>query len=336
MTEEQIRAGIAKAVCVRFIDMHSPTPRHSILVEFENPDLLDEMERHSLISAAPNREAYLPTVGTFALLGDDHELYQSARTAYERTIYALWNLYRSEGSSVDHEPAEFEEYANKLYASPAPPGLIALGLYLVKDFGALSPIKMSDNKMTVESFRVTEQLIKMRDPAPWWTWRVQGAREPLPRFAVPGNDLSPMIDEEAAEAVSDPLDEVSFWPLIHPAVEIEARSRFETGHYADAVEWALKVVAQEVRRRTGLTIDGSDLMHKAFSPNRPYLVFDDPIPSTQDSMQQGYMEVFAGTMTGVRNPKAHGMVRLDRRRCIHFLFLASLLADKIDEAIDAP
>jgi hypothetical protein len=41
-------------------------------------------------------------------------------------------------------------------------------------------------------------------------------------------------------------------------------------------------------------------------------------------------------MTGIRNPKAHGMVQLDRRRSIHFLFLASLLADKIDEAVNAP
>jgi len=53
-------------------------------------------------------------------------------------------------------------------------------------------------------------------------------------------------------------------------------------------------------------------------------------------MQQGYLQIFAGTMMAVRNPKAHGFVEIDATRCIHFLFLASLLAHKLDEAQDAP
>jgi uncharacterized protein (TIGR02391 family) len=193
---------------------------------------------------------------------------------------------------------------------------------------------MSEDRLTLERFRVTEQAIGMRAPGPSWEQRVQVSREPFQAFNVPIDLLQAAAygrlgDEEVLQ---DRFAECGFWSLIHPAVTAEARRRFEAGHYADAVEWALKVVAQEVRDRTGLTIDGSALMHTAFSRTRPYLAFTDPIPSTQDSMQQGYMEIFAGAMTGVRNPKAHGMVQLDRGRCIHFLFLASLLRYKIDEA----
>jgi uncharacterized protein (TIGR02391 family) len=176
----------------------------------------------------------------------------------------------------------------------------------------------------------------MRDPAPLWEQRVRACREPSRLFAVPIEQLHAtaygQVDEE--EASAEPFDHNGFWSLIHQKVIDAARPRFEAGHYSDAVEWALKAVAQEVRRRTGLTEDGSDLMHKAFSPKRPILIFQDQIPSTQGSMQQGYMEIFSGAMTGIRNPKAHGMVQLDQRRCIHFLFLASLLAEKIDEAVD--
>lgn len=337
MTEEQIKAKIAKAVCERFVKLRTTTDRHAILVVFENPDLLYQMEQRTLIRASRDHKDYLPTVGTFALLGDDDELYKDARLAFERTTYALWNLYRSEGCEVDHEPVEFAMYANNLYPNPIPHELIALGLYLAAEFGALSPMKMSGDQMAVESFRVAEQAIRMRDPAPWWTQRVAGSRQPLQHFGVPfevamAADPEPCEDEGASGAFHDG----SFWSLIHPEVAAEARPRFEAGHYSDAVEWALKVVAAKVRGRTGLSTDGSDLMHCAFSPNRPHLVFDDPIPATQISMQQGYMELFAGSMTGIRNPKAHGMVRLDRRRCVHFLFLASLLADKVDEAVDAP
>jgi uncharacterized protein (TIGR02391 family) len=338
MTEEQIKVGIARYVCSRFMDARKTTLRRKILVEFEDLDVLNEMEVRNLVRAKEQHENYLPTVGSFAILGDGDDLYQFARTAFERTIRALWELYRSDGCEVDHEVVEFAIFADSLYPDPAPDGLIELGLYLVMEFGVIQAMKMSGDQIIAERFRVAERVIKMRDPLPWWTQRVAASREPLRRFGAPiENYLAPLDIESGGEKVTTELfDDSSFWSLINPELEAEARPRFEAGHYADAVESALKVVAEKVRGRTGLTIDGSDLMHKAFSPKGARLVFDDPIPATQVSMQQGYMELFAGAMTGIRNPKAHGMVQLDRRRCIHFLFLASLLADKVDEAVDAP
>lgn len=338
MDRENVKTAIANMVCERFINEHATTSRRTILLEFENPDLLDEMEMRNLLRALDQRENYLPTVGSFALLGDDHQLYQFAHTAFDRTVHGLRSVFRSEKSNVDHTPTEFETYVNTLTSEEAPKGLIALGLYLAMEFGALSPLKMSDDRTMVESFRVAEQVIKMRDSKPWWMQRVQASREPSRPFGVPIEQLQATAYEDSGDedAYGQPFDDNGFWTLIHPAISAEAHSRFMTKHYADAVEAALKVVAHLVRSRTGLTQDGSDLMHQAFSPNGPYLIFQDPIPETQRSMQQGYMQVFAGAMTGIRNPKAHGMVTLDRRRAIHFLFLASLLAHKIDEATDAP
>jgi hypothetical protein len=43
------------------------------------------------------------------------------------------------------------------------------------------------------------------------------------------------------------------------------------------------------------------------------------------------MQIFAGAMTGIRNPKAHANIIIDSNRAIHFLFLASLLMYVIDE-----
>ena len=338
MTEEQIKAGIAKEVCTRFANMHAMTSRHSILVDFESPNVLYEMEQRNLIRASEDRNHYRPTVGTFALLGDESELYKNARAGFERTIGVLRHLFRKEGCGVDHEPHEFAVLANRHHSDEAPYELIALGLYLAGEFGALQLMKISDDELTVERFRVAEQVIGMHDAASWWTQRVQVSREPRRPFSVPIEQLHAVAYErlDESEVVAEPFDQSGFWLLINPKIGIEARPRFEAGHYADAVERALKVVSEEVRRRTGLTLDGAALMRQAFSSNKPLLVFEDRIPTTQDSMQQGYMEIFAGTMTGIRNPKAHGLVQIDRRRCIHFVFLASLLADKIDEAVNAP
>lgn len=314
------------------------TPRLMILLMCESPDLLSEMEQRCLLRDTDKHNNYIPTSGSFALLGDEDELYKFAQMAFERTAYALWNLYRAEGPGVDHEPFEFMMYVNRLYVDPAPDGLIPLGLYLVNEFGLLQPMMMAENRINILKFRINESAIKMRDPAPRWLERVRSAREMSPRFGVPIDQLIAVASEplEAGEAVSEPFDEYGFWGLIHPAVAAEARPRFEGRQYADAVEAALKIVAQNVRKRSGLTIDGAALMRQAFSPQKPYLLFEDPIPDTQNSMQLGYMDIFAGTMTGIRNPKAHGLVKLEKRRAIHFLFLASLLAEKIDEASDAP
>jgi uncharacterized protein (TIGR02391 family) len=124
--------------------------------------------------------------------------------------------------------------------------------------------------------------------------------------------------------------------LLHPSIVPEARRRFRARFYAEAVLAALKVITLQIKSRTGINLDGAPLMTKAFNPNQPYLIFAPGDTETGISMQQGYLQIFAGTMMAVRNPKAHGFVEIDAARCIHFLFLASLLAHKLDEAQDAP
>jgi uncharacterized protein (TIGR02391 family) len=127
-----------------------------------------------------------------------------------------------------------------------------------------------------------------------------------------------------------------FWQLIHPAIVGVAKSRFDAGHHADAVETAFKYINEtvkaKVKKRTGKELDGSSLMNTALSPNAPVIVLDDLSTESGKNIQTGFMQIFAGSMTGIRNPKAHSVITIDRERAIHFLFLASLLMHKLDEA----
>lgn len=336
MTDENLKIEIARTVCSRFINAREPTSRFLLVTEFESPDLLDQMNSRGLLRASKSRDNFLPTVSSFALLGDDDDLYLYASKAFERTASGLYTLFKNEGAEVDHSAHEFAVLTSRNSHRPVTFDSVVLGLYLASEFSLLQTMKMSEGGATIERFRVSEQAIKMRDPMPHWNLRVTAAREPLQVYANQGNPFLASSSMALASAPANaPFEECGFWTLIHPAIAMEARSRFEAGHYADAVEWALKVVAQEVRNQTGLTLDGASLMNTAFSLKNPLLVFDDSIPETKASMQQGYMQIFAGTMTGIRNPKAHGMVQLDEVRCIHFLFLASLLRHKLDEATPA-
>jgi uncharacterized protein (TIGR02391 family) len=136
-----------------------------------------------------------------------------------------------------------------------------------------------------------------------------------------------------------PADSNDFiWSLLHAKIISAARARFNDGHYADAVEATLKelnvAVKELVKKKTGQELDGAPLMLRAFSPNPPVLIaLDDISTESGRNIQQGYMQIFAGAMTGIRNPKAHENLNITKERAIHFLFLGSLLFNKLDERL---
>jgi uncharacterized protein (TIGR02391 family) len=112
-------------------------------------------------------------------------------------------------------------------------------------------------------------------------------------------------------------------------------SRFIAGHFADSVEAALKevnsVVKEKVRDATGEEYDGASLMQRALSVDNPIIRMADLSTNSGRDIQKGYIQIFSGAMTGIRNPKAHGNITLDKRRAIHLLFLSSLLMEKVFE-----
>ena len=127
----------------------------------------------------------------------------------------------------------------------------------------------------------------------------------------------------------------NFWDNLHPEVTKVARKRFQDGHYADAVESALKAlnqaVKQIVKKKTGNEYDGASLMRHAFSPKSPIILLEKQDTETGQNVQQGYMDIYAGAMTGIRNPKAHEIITINDKRALHHLHLASLLFYILDE-----
>jgi uncharacterized protein (TIGR02391 family) len=86
---------------------------------------------------------------------------------------------------------------------------------------------------------------------------------------------------------------------------------FHDGYYALAVEEAFKCVNNRVKAKTRQGTDGAALMRSAFSPNGPLLRLNPLVTQSQRDQQHGYMEMFAGAMIGIRNPRAHEHQYLD-------------------------
>ncbi|WP_141400563.1 TIGR02391 family protein [Magnetospirillum sp. 15-1] len=119
---------------------------------------------------------------------------------------------------------------------------------------------------------------------------------------------------------------------LHSEISRAASRLYTDGHYANAVEAAVKALNGLVRLRSGLEIDGTSLMEKAFSPNAPVLKFNDLASQSDKDEQKGFMQMFSGAVSGLRNPRAHGFLKDDPERALEFIAFVSLLAKLLDEA----
>ncbi|MHB8563639.1 MAG: TIGR02391 family protein [Acidiferrobacteraceae bacterium] len=128
-----------------------------------------------------------------------------------------------------------------------------------------------------------------------------------------------------------------FWQFVHPRICALARPRYDAGFYGDAVEASFKEINDSVKRivrdTNGRELDGAGLMTTAFSLGNPVIRLTQLTTETDRNIQQGYMQIMAGSMTGIRNPKAHGNLNPDSTDALHLICLASLLMRKIDERI---
>lgn len=149
--------------------------------------------------------------------------------------------------------------------------------------------------------------------------------------------LLPEILDRVARADDDASAIEWFWQFLHPRIAAVTRPRFEQGFHGDAVEASFKEVNDAVKQvffaSEKRELDGAGLMTAAFSPANPVIRLS-PMQSLSDKdEQQGYMQIFAGAMTGIRNPKAHTNLNPDQRKTLHLISLASLLMYRLDERL---
>jgi uncharacterized protein (TIGR02391 family) len=98
---------------------------------------------------------------------------------------------------------------------------------------------------------------------------------------------------------------------LHPEIARAAGDLYRGGHYANAIEDAVKVLNDLVRMRSGQTADGTSLMETVFSPNRPILKFNALTDQSDRDEQKGFIMMFSGAVAGLRNPRAHKLIKDD-------------------------
>lgn len=134
--------------------------------------------------------------------------------------------------------------------------------------------------------------------------RALAAAQEATARATPAKDEG---DKPPRQRASDDVVEIYDWLVRHTELRLATRGLFIDGYFARSVEEAFKALNNFVKRRSGLdTADGDGLMREAFSATNPRLRIPKRLQTqTERSQQRGYMDIFAGCMAGIRNPRAH-------------------------------
>nr|WP_284507905.1 TIGR02391 family protein [Caballeronia sp. GACF4] len=172
-----------------------------------------------------------------------------------------------------------------------------------------------------------ENLIPIQCNAPSALEEIQGFLIPEARQRL----AKVSLDEEGTS-------DQEFWQLIHPRIRHLARPRVESGFYGDAIESSFKEVNHSVKRlvkeKANKDADGSGLMNLAFSPSNPIIALADLHTESGRNIQQGFMQIYSGSMTGIRNPQAHGNLHPEKGVTLHLVSLASLLMWMLDQRVE--
>lgn len=183
----------------------------------------------------------------------------------------------------------------------------------------------------------------------WWTIR-EKFKASLPAIATPNyvktlltlssdssansNVITPMRRIGLLDEENKPTALANDWRLDNKYKEVCSSIKlFKDGHHARAVEEAYKLLDNTVKVKAGLQqtdLTGAKLMQTAFSPNKPLLRLNECVSTSEQNEQSGYMQILAGCMVGIRNPRAHDSDWEDtEERSLQLLSFANHLMERI-------
>ena len=120
---------------------------------------------------------------------------------------------------------------------------------------------------------------------------------------------------------------------IHPEIAEVSAKLFDDGHYAQSTFEAFKYIDNQVKAISGIEDTGFSLMMTAFNETGPRIKLTNLITMSDKDEQKGFRHIFAGSMSGIRNPRGHDN-RVDPiDLCLDCLSVASVLLRRLEARI---
>lgn len=92
---------------------------------------------------------------------------------------------------------------------------------------------------------------------------------------------------------------------VHPDVLVFCRAELLEENYFHAILEASKSVADKLRSKTGLQLDGAELVDATFKISHPLLALSQLVTESEQSEQKGFGNLVKGMFGMFRNPTAH-------------------------------
>lgn len=166
-----------------------------------------------------------------------------------------------------------------------------------------------------------------------WLQSAKAFQQCADKVGIGKPSLRQRQDKDKANSLIEQFDQFVSCPNLRRA----SRKLFADGHYARAVEEAFKNLNNAVKTKSGLNDrDGAKLMKEVFSANSPVLKLNAFTSKSEKDEQIGYMEIFAGSMVGIRNPRAHEDELADQpEAALEMIILANHLMRKLCNSISS-
>ena len=197
----------------------------------------------------------------------------------------------------------------------------------------------SDAEVTKQA-QIVEKILDRVVP----NWRTAIDLSPINRWtrhreaAIRARELL-VREQEIDQNLGENAPELSAAEL-HEWIWSGAKSLWQSGHYREAVEGAIKKLNAETQNKVGRRdVSETDLFKQAFTtdvaaPGKSRLRRMPPDTSkTYGSVQRGAMNLAEGVFAGIRNPLSHETDQeLPQQQALEYLAALSVLARWVDES----
>lgn len=122
---------------------------------------------------------------------------------------------------------------------------------------------------------------------------------------------------------------------IHSDISTVSLKLFDDGHFSQATFEAFKLLENCVKSVSGLDASGFVLMMSAFNETGPKIRLNDLQTISDKDEQLGFRHFFTGSMSAIRNRRAHEIRTDPIELCLDHLSVASVLLRTL-EARKAP
>lgn len=190
--------------------------------------------------------------------------------------------------------------------------------------------------------RIVEESIKYRQVKgnPLLKEEIQELNNLLKKIGI---EITELKNLKFLRKLPDKIEETkskdnNFLQYLQPLLLEHVQQLFLDGHYSQAIFEGCKFFEEYVKNKSGIhQLSGKSLMSKVFDENNPILKLNKlKTPSDKDE-QEGFKFLAMGIMVGIRNPKAHSVIELkDTIRAIKYLFLISLIIERVEDNISSP